>query len=230
MSNIESKIEKEYSECNEKIKKEFQKIEAELVKNYRVFENDSSYDLYDTESNFYGLINEIKMSSSSLSGTVSSIIFSSASALLFEPITAIILTLTAIIIHFYSTIISGSDNKKIVDKTTDVMKNSFNDNWEDNNKNKQKAIYLSIKDEFDKIIQKDVENISEKHRKFFNRFLQSIEEGLLAQYNEKQKSETERQMLQRNRGLISEELKFLKNEQLNLQNQLQKLYVNQAFN
>ena len=58
------------------------------------------------------------------------------------------------------------------------MKNSFNGNWEDTEKKKQKAIYLSIKDQFDRIIQRDIENISEEHRKLFNQFLQSIEEKL----------------------------------------------------
>jgi hypothetical protein len=231
MSIIESEIEKEFSECNEKTKKALQKIEAELVRKYRIFENASFCDLYDTELNFYGLIDKIKTSSFILAGLarLTSLAPAIGGWFIFDPFTGIAVLITMVIINFYIKT-GGSDNKKLVDKVTDVMKNSFNGNWEDTEKKKQKAIYLSIKDQFDRIIQRDIENISEEHRKLFNQFLQSIEEKLQAQYNEKQKSETERQMLQRNRVLISGELKFLKNEQVNLQNQLHKLYVNQAVN
>jgi predicted GTPase len=230
MSIIESEIEKEFSECNEKTKKALQKIEAELARKYRVFENASFCDLYDTELNFYGLIDKIKTSSFNLAGLARlTSLALGIGGFMFDPITGIALLIATILINIYIKT-GGSDNKKLVDKVTNVMKNSFNGNWEDIEKNNQKAIYLSIKDQFDRIIQRDIENISEEHRKLFNQFLQSIEEKLKAQYLEKQKSETERQMLQRNRCLISEELKFLKNEQAYFQNQLQKLYAKQAVN
>lgn len=119
---------------------------------------------------------------------------------------------------------------QLVSETANKLEIIFKNNWKNDKNNELCPINISIKNEFNKKLQEDVDFVCKAHREIFNKLLQSFEEKLQAQYSEKQKSETERQMLQRNRGLISEELKFLKNEQAYLQNQLQKLYVNQAVN
>ena len=122
------------------------------------------------------------------------------------------------------------DKKDKMNQVKDKIVECFNKKRHDDKKDIKEPLVATIKREFDNILKECMENVHKKSLEAFNDILQSIEEKLEAQRNEKQKSETERQMLQRNRGLISEELKFLKNEQADLQKQLQKLYVNQAVN
>jgi Dynamin family len=122
------------------------------------------------------------------------------------------------------------DKKDKMNQVKDKVVECFNKKRHDDKKDIKEPFVATIKSEFDNKIKECMENVHKKSLESFNDILQSIEEKLEAQRNEKQKSETELQMLQCNRGLIIEELKFLKNEQACLQNQLQKLYVNQTVN
>jgi hypothetical protein len=117
---------------------------------------------------------------------------------------------------------------EIISDVKDKLVKRFNNEWYNDKKERKTSLVKIIKSQFDNNIKECGENVHKKSLESLNNILQSIEEKLQALYNEKQKSETELQMLQCNRGLICEELKFLKNEQAYLQNQLHKLYVNQV--
>jgi hypothetical protein len=125
-------------------------------------------------------------------------------------------------------VLSKKPIDELISDVKDKLVKRFNNEWYNDKKERKTSLVKIIKSQFDNNIKECGENVHKKSLESLNNILQSIEEKLQALYNEKQKSETELQMLQCNHGLICEELKFLKNEQAYLQNQLHKLYVNQV--
>jgi ribosome-associated translation inhibitor RaiA len=223
-----------------KIQKEFLKIKSEVAIKHRVFENVSFYDSFTIGSRYDGLISKMEKEINSIIAVLFQILFWGYTAGIMsmylggvslvsiaELITTIPVAMISLLIPLvYYVSKTEKSIPNLVDETANNLKNSFKNTWQDDKKNQQNPLCVSIKNTLDMKFQEDIKNIGKAHREICNQFLQSIEEKLQAQYNEKQKSETELQMLQCNHGLISEELKFLKNEQAYLQNQLQKLYVN----
>ena len=255
--SIVIEIQKVVEETIKKIEKEFHKIKSELAIKYRVLENVSFHDSSEIGSTYDGLISEMEMAEFSMKEGLRGALFTGGGWLFGGAIVAIggsifaggfslatILSGLALLLDpwllpffvpalaaaFFSGSVAQKKNPKLVSEIANKLEIIFKNDWKDDKKNEQYPINISIKNTFDKKLQEDLDVICKAHMERFNQLFQSTEEKLQAQYNEKQKAETERQMLQRNRGLISEELKFLKNEQAYLQNQLQKLYVNQAVN
>ncbi len=218
-------IQKEFDETIKKIQKEFQKIKSEFSRKYRILENVSFYDSSEIGSTYNGLDSKMEMDEFSMKEGLDVIMALDTLFYILPILSGLLSVLLGLILYFLAGASFLFKAKKsipnLVDEIANNLENSFKNTWKDDKKNQQNPLCVSIKNSFDLKLQEYIKNIGKAHREIFNQFLQSIEEKLQTQYNEKQ-------MLQRNHRLICEELKFLKNEQAYLQNQLQKLYVNQV--
>jgi len=249
---IGKKIEEEISKNTINFKKEFQRIESELVSKYKVFDSVTFINSSSGGVSPDGLISEMKMDEFSMIGGMREVLtaggfWTAAYGLLgagigvysgglslpaitlgisymLNPVTAVAFPII-LLCAFLGGAYVDKDNPKLIDEAKKRIQNSFKNDWKDKEKRDQKALSSSIKDEFDKQIGKDLENIKTAQTKSFNMFLESIEEKLHAQYDEKNKTEIERQTLQHNRTLISEEFKFLKGQQSLIKANIQALYT-----
>ena len=246
--SIEQALGVEFNEIDRRISNEFNGNKVELEKKDLVVGDTFWINSLELVLEYDGLVEELEMDNRLFGGIGGAIKFIGTATLVLgamagwdyyggKSIAAIITAcsnpilfvgLVVMAILGFTGVLYEKPIDELISDVKDKLVKRFNNEWYNDKKERKTSLVKIIKSQFDNNIKECGENVHKKSLESLNNILQSIEEKLQAQYNEKQKSETELQMLQCNRGLICEELKFLKNEQAYLQNQLHKLYVNQV--